>query len=231
MTIWPSGGRQDYINDSRQILLALYATREKGLCHKEMCVSETQIAKSWHVVTKTPQMNIWPPNFELVSLDWRVVVNIFLLSLIILHVLPRCIPQPPNQEKHLQTKFLRTMHWDLVSQQNSIMIRVVNLKTNCSNNWKSTVELLDHELLPTIPKGTGRLNWNWTLLQMLKMLTGRQKTNRKDSLNKLIYAYKYTWSEVTGFSPFHLLFGRSPRLPVELLFNLSPGQEDCNHLN
>ncbi|KAI3362754.1 hypothetical protein L3Q82_001648 [Scortum barcoo] len=66
---------------------------------------------------------------------------------------------------------------------------------------------------------------------MLKTLTEKQKTNWKDSLNKLIYAYNCTRSEVTGFSPFYLLYGRSPRLPVDMLFNLTSEQGDSNHHN
>ena len=64
---------------------------------------------------------------------------------------------------------------------------------------------------------------------MLKTLTDKQKTSWKDSLNKLIYAYNCTRSEVTGFSPFHLLYGRTPWLPVDMLFNLTSEHGDGNH--
>ncbi len=70
--------------------------------------------------------------------------------------------------------------------------------------------------------------FNRTLLQMLKTLTETQKSNWKELLNKLIFAYNSTRCKVTEFSPFYLLFGRSPRLPVDLLFGLAQegGTED-----
>lgn len=146
---------------SRQILPALYATRNRGLCHKEMCVPKTQTAKSCDKNTSNEHFEHFDHPTVWTSVDFlHLNKNIFITtpaSVIIdhfSHVLTRCMPQPPNQGKQPQTKSLMTMHRDLVSQQESIMIRVVNLKTN----WRSTAELLGQELLPTTPKGTGRLN-------------------------------------------------------------------------
>lgn len=99
-----------------------------------------------------------PPNHSNLALsisctstNAKVVMNIFLSSLIILYVLHRHMPQLPNQVKQRQTKYLTTMHCDFAALQEFIMIREMNLKTNCSHNWKCTVELLGQKLLPTTP--------------------------------------------------------------------------------
>ena len=60
-------------------------------------------------------------------------------------------------------------------------------------------------------------------LNMLGTLTPEQKKDWKSHVPALVHAYNCTRNTATGFSPYFLLFGREPRLPVDVEFGLQRG--------
>ena len=60
---------------------------------------------------------------------------------------------------------------------------------------------------------------------MLGTLTEDQKSNWKDHVNFLVWAYNSTRHESTGYSPYYLMFGRHPQLPIDTMLGLNLNDE------
>ena len=77
---------------------------------------------------------------------------------------------------------------------------------------------------PYHPQTNGQCErFNGKLLNMLGTLTPEQKKDWKGHVPALVHAYNCTRNATTGFSPYFLLFGREPRLPVDVEFGLQRG--------
>ena len=79
---------------------------------------------------------------------------------------------------------------------------------------------------PYHPAGNGQCErMNRTLLGMIRTLDNHSKADWKNHVNRLVHAYNCTVNETTGYLPFYLLFGRSPRLPIDVILDVGNNHE------
>ena len=61
-----------------------------------------------------------------------------------------------------------------------------------------------------------------TLINMLGTLPKKKQSEWKNHIGILVHAYNCTWNSATGFSPYFLMFGKQPCLPINVTLGLAP---------
>ena len=87
---------------------------------------------------------------------------------------------------------------------------------------------------PYHPMGNGQCErFNRTLISMLGTLKDDQKKDWKNYMGPLVHAYNCTRHDTTGMSPYHLMFGREPRLPIDVAFGTfhQPKQHSLKYID
>ena len=71
--------------------------------------------------------------------------------------------------------------------------------------------------------------FNKTLIRMIGTLPVSHKQNWQEWIPTLVHAYNCSTSSVTGFSPYFLIYGRQPKLPIDIEYGvtLDESYNDC----
>ncbi|CAF0979314.1 unnamed protein product [Brachionus calyciflorus] len=91
-----------------------------------------------------------------------------------------------------------------------------------SNLFKEVLELLDvHKLrtTPYHPQCDGQTErFNRTLISLLRTFVNENQDDWDLLLNKLAFAYRTAVHRATGYTPFEMVYGRQPKLPIDLFY-------------
>ena len=78
---------------------------------------------------------------------------------------------------------------------------------------------------PYHPEGNAQCErFNQTLLGMIGSLNPNEKHRWQDWVSTLTHAYNCTRCDSTGFSPYYLMFGRVPRLPINIEYGVTQSE-------
>ena len=125
-----------------------------------------------------------------------------------------------DQTAHTVTKILYDKYFTIFGFPRCLMSNQVH--TFCGNVIAQMCDYLWIKKIRTSPyhlQRNGQVEWvHQTLLHMIGKLEEDRHRDWPTHLGSVVHAYNTMRSLVTGFSPHYLMFGRWPRIPIDLLF-------------
>ena len=207
-----------------QVLLVSHCCTDKGACQEMLSVPcfQGQAAKS-------PLKNIMATHpLELVHLDHLCLEPGKGLEENVLVVtdhftgMPRLTSQRPKPPKWLPKPCGTCSLFTMGYPKRSSWIKAKIL----SQFMADLCKLMGIQKVQTSPyhlQTNGQCErFNSTLINMLGTLPKEKKSEWRNHIGTLVHAYNCTQNSATGFSPYFLMFGRQPHLPINVTLGLAP---------
>ena len=96
-----------------------------------------------------------------------------------------------------------------------------NFESQLISELRELTQVKKLRTTPYRPEGNGSCErFNRMLISMLDMLPDDFKSKWTQHISTLVYTCNCTHSNTTGFSPYYLLYGRHPLLPIDIEFGV-----------
>lgn len=155
------------------------------------CVGPLPPSKSGnrYLVVFSDYLTRWPEAFAVPTIDAPVIAKLFVNEILGRHGAPRTLLSDRGQ--NFMSILIREV------------CRLVNTeKVNTTAYHPQTDGLVER--------------FNGTLVQSISMYVSSNQRDWDEHLQSVLFAYRVSPSETTGESPFYLLYGREPRLPMDV---------------
>ena len=97
-----------------------------------------------------------------------------------------------------------------------------NFKSNLIAELCKIAQVQKVHTVPYHPEGNAQCErFNQTLLGMIGSLNLSEKHRWQDWVSTLTHAYNCTRCDSTGFSPYYLMFGHVPHLPIDIKYDVT----------
>lgn len=155
------------------------------------CVGPFPVSKSGnrYIVVFSDYLTKRPEAFAVPTIDTHVIAKLFVQEIIGRHGAPR---------KHLSDR-----GQNFLSKLLKEICRLVNTEKVFTTSYHPQTDGLVERL-------------NGTLVQSLSQYVSSDQKDWDEHLPSVLLVYRVSPSEVTGDSPFFLLYGREPRLPMDV---------------
>ena len=155
------------------------------------CVGPFSVSKSGnrYIVVFSDYLTKWPVAFAAPTIDAHVITKLFVHEMIGRHGAPRTLLSDRGQ--NFLSKLLKEIFC------------LVNTEKVFTTSYHPQTDGLVERL-------------NGTLVQSLSQYVSSDQKDWDEHLPSVLLAYRVSPSEVTGDSPFFLLYGREPRLPMDV---------------